>query len=640
MNLLEKMEFLEQEGLLHAVETEFSRFLYRLDPHVPESVIMAAALAVRKAREGHVCLQLDHYAGRPVFAEEYTADTGPELKLPPLEEWKNALEQSTFVGPAGTHRPLVLDEGRRLYLQKYFEYEARLAQRLREKALKGNTGTDAAKLGDHLRRYFPDSGEQPDWQEVAALTAATRNLAVISGGPGTGKTSTVVKILALLLEQAQDQEALKMGLAAPTGKAAARLTESIAGAKETLPAETAVKALIPENAVTIHRLLGARHQSTSFRYNRERPLPLDVLVVDEASMVDLALMSKLLDAVPEQCRLILLGDRHQLASVEAGAVLGDICAGKTSNSFSSDFVQMAREAGIGLEEEAGEKRQPLGDSIVLLQRSYRFGTDSGIGRLAAAVNEADTGTALSLLHDPSYPDVVLRQFEEEQALEQALDQLTTPYIERYLEAPDARQALQRFNELRILCAHRRGPLGVESVNRSVEQRARHLLGVHRSQPWFRGRPVMITRNDYSQRLRNGDMGLALMSGNEQEGLKVAFAGEDGEIRMLSPARLPEHETVFATTVHKSQGSEYDKVVLILPARISRVTTRELIYTAITRARTGIEIWGSGAVFREAIQKNIERSTGLHHRLWPHQGGLSIEKPSPESGDGQLDMFGG
>jgi exodeoxyribonuclease V alpha subunit len=513
----------------------------------------------------------------------------------------------------GDPTPLVLDDAGRLYLQRYWAYERLLAGALLARA-RMRPAVDASRLREAVAAVFPAAGgaPAPDWQRVAAVTAALRGLCVISGGPGTGKTSTVVRLLGVLA--AVSDGPLAVRLAAPTGKAAGRLQEAVRERVGELP--PALRDALPLEASTLHRLLGARQRGPGVRHDAGDPVPADVVVVDEASMVDLALMAKLVRALRPEARLVLLGDRDQLASVEAGAVLGDVCAGAGSAS-ASFAAEVAETTGEPLPAGDADSGSPMRDTVVLLRHSWRFDAQSGIGRLAAAVNRGDEDGVLAEL-GAGHPDVGWRVLEPPGALAAALAEVAVPGFAAYCEAvrdgaPDAEvfAALGRF---RVLGAHRRGPAGVERANRLVEGALAEAGLVRPTAPWYAGRPILVTRNDAALHVFNGDVGVVRRDGG------VAFERPAGEPVRVPPVRLPPHETVWATTVHKSQGSEFDRVVLVLPSEPSRVVTRALLYTAITRARSRVEVWGSEAVVRAAVATRVERSSGLRDALWGVDGG--------------------
>ena len=431
-----------------------------------------------------------------------------------------------------------------------------------------------------------------------------RRFSLVTGGPGTGKTSTVLRILALLLAQ-PGLEGMRIALAAPTGKAAARLKEAVQQSKETLDVTAEVLARIPEEASTLHRLMGFMPGSRTFRHNRGNPLPFEMIVVDEASMVDLPLMAKLLDALPGDARLLLLGDRDQLASVEPGAVFGDICSAADSAGWSEAFRKRVQPYLSPLPDSA-PNGGPLQDSMTVLRRSYRFGGESGIGQLSRSIQAGDSDAALQLLHSRDMPDVVWEEAVTAANIEGRLERWIVEASMGYLRAASPAEAFASFARSRILCAVRQGPFGVAAINQLAEGiLARKGLARSRG-PWYHGRPVIINRNDYQVRLFNGDIGITWEEPRQVNSgptpLAVMFPSESGEMRRVLPSRLPEHETVFGMTVHKAQGSEFDYVLLILPNQASPVLTREMLYTAVTRARKRVEIWAP----KEAIEASIER----------------------------------
>lgn len=611
MTLVERLDAFRTAGVLADVDVHLARLLLRLGGADEPEVALAAALVSHRVGAGSVCLDLREYAGRTVLPgiDEEAGEAGEPLVAPAFARWTAALRGSPVVGAPGEDRPLVLDDAGRLYLHRYWRYQQTLAEDLLRRAAAATTGIDDARLRDDLARLFPTRGDGLDRQRVAAAVAALRRLCVISGGPGTGKTTTVVRILALLVAHAAVPP--RIALAAPTGKAAARMQEAIRAAKERLDLPAAIRDAIPDQARTIHRLLGARPGGASFAYHAARPLPVDALVVDEASMIDLALMAKLAAALPAEARLVMLGDRDQLASVEAGAVLGDVCG--PAPGFSEAFRRrVERVTGVRLPAGA-PSASPLRDVIVLLTESFRFRPDSGIGRLATAVNRGDGPAVRAVLDDPRVPEVAWQAVASVEAIGPALVAGYGPYLAAVRDGAPPAVVFAAFRRFRVLGAHRRGPWGVETMNRTVgEAVAAGPLG-SREAEWYAGRPVLVTQNDYTLGLFNGDVGLTLPDADGR--LRVCFEAAGGRIRRLSPARLPAHETTWAMTVHKSQGSEFDHVLLALPDVDSPLVTRELLYTAITRARERVEIWGDEVVLLAGVERRLERSSGLRAALW-------------------------
>jgi exodeoxyribonuclease V alpha subunit len=604
--MLDRLEALRRAGALEDLDLHFARLIARVgDGEGP--VALAAALASQWTGRGHICLDLASVAGTRV-GEEVGEGV---IEAPPLDRWVAQLRRCPAVGRPGAFTPLVLDEAGRLYLYRYWDYQREVAGALALRLQDEPTDVNLPQLRAGLDRLFPLSADGPDWQRIAAAAAVLRRFTVISGGPGTGKTTTVIRLLALLVEQGAGRP-LRIGLAAPTGKAAARMQEVIRGAKRELPVEASVRDAIPEAASTIHRLLGWRPGTVGFRHDRENPLGLDVLVVDEASMVDLALMAKLIRALPPAARLVLVGDRDQLASVEAGAVLGDICG--DSPGVSSAFRRRLREA-TGMDPGGEGEGPPIRDAVMLLKRSYRFGVQSGIGQAARLVNQGDGRQALELLAGGDFPDVTWRAVGTPGELRRALAATAAEAFHDAASAEEPKSALAALDGFRILCARRSGPFGLEAVNGLVEDRldAAHLISPRSA--WYRGRPILVTTNDYHLRLFNGDLGVALPDPEAGQALRVFFRAAEGGLRRIPPARLPVHETAYAATVHKSQGSEAERVLLILPNEASPVMTRELIYTGLTRARSRVEVWGTRAVFEAAVSRRLTRSSGLREALW-------------------------
>ncbi len=577
------------------LDRHFADFMTRLAGRHDEELSMAARLVSHKTGQGHICLDLEEYAGRTAEID------GRMMSFPPLDPWQKSLALSPVVGRPGEFFPLILDPPL-LYLQRYWQYEKIVAEFIRERSGLRLDLLDRERLRDGLNRFFPKESNGVDWQKVAALSALSNRFCVISGGPGTGKTTTVAGILALYIEQG----GANVLLAAPTGKAAARLRQAISGVKKNLACDGAVRDKIPEQAVTVHRLLGWGRQG--FRYHGDNPLAADLVVIDEASMVDLPLMAALMSALPKGCRLLLLGDRNQLSSVQPGAVLGDICQDGAAG-FSLDFVKLCTDFGckLGLSPTPGPGHQ---DGIVELSKSYRFGPDSGIHRLSCAVNQGEADLALDILTDEKGGDISWRDYGSASVSLESVLSAHVHYFKELALVSEPEEALGMMGSFAILCGLRKGLLGSLNINQLVR---RSLQGADQ-EDFFHGRPVMVSRNDYTKQLYNGDTGICLRDRENEGQLRVFFADGDS-IRKMLPLRLPTHETVFAMTVHKSQGSEFDHLLLILPDRPSRVMSRELLYTAVTRARKSVEIIGTREAFRQAVNTRIERKSGLVKRLW-------------------------
>lgn len=592
------------QRLLRPLDVQFALMVAQ-EAH--PAVKLAAAVLSRDAGEGHVCLPISR-----LRTDEFLSGKTNELREQLLaqagvpDDWSALLLASEAVSDGERPTPIVLC-GDRLYLNRMWRNELTVARFFNE--ANQVVDVDEALLAQTLDALFPASDEI-DWQKVAAAVALTRRISVISGGPGTGKTTTVARLLAALIQTTR-QPRCRIRLAAPTGKAAARLTESLGEALRRLPLTDEQKALLPTEASTLHRLLGAQPGSQRMRYHAGNPLHLDVLVVDEASMIDLPMMARLIDALPEHGRVIFLGDRDQLASVEAGAVLGEICAWVNAGYTAGRAAQLERLTGHPVPAGESDVAGALRDSLCLLQKSYRFGSHSGIGSLARAVNNGDRHGVRATLRQ-AFEDIVLHPLSTTEEYEAMLEQSQAGYG-RYLqllcERAEPEALIAAFGEFQLLCALRDGPYGVSGVNEQLEQmlNRRRAITLPRHSRWYEGRPVMISRNDSALGLFNGDIGIALERG---EGLRVWFPMPDGSIKSVQPSRLPEHDTAWAMTVHKSQGSEFDHAALILPAKIVPLVTRELVYTAITRAKQRLSIYADEQVLTQSIVARTERRSGL------------------------------
>ncbi|WP_025131504.1 exodeoxyribonuclease V subunit alpha [Pseudomonas sp. PH1b] len=662
-DLLQLLERWVERGWLRSLDQAFVGFLHELDPGCDPLVLMAAALTSHQLGHGHVCLDLFETLKEPDFAlslpPEGEAQGGapvlPSQVLAGLEgaHWCKVLAGSRLVALAADHaehsrqRPLVLS-GKRLYLRRYWAYERRIDNALCQRlALVEPTPENLAGRLDALFGVAKPAGPV-DWQKLACALATRGAFSIITGGPGTGKTTTVVRLLALLQAPAVEaRKPLRIRLAAPTGKAAARLTESISLQVRSLSVADEVREMIPSEVTTVHRLLGNRPGTRHFRHHAGNRLPLDVLVVDEASMIDLEMMANLLDALPVHARLVLLGDKDQLASVEAGAVLGDLCRDAEAGWYNPqtrawlEAVSGEQLAASGLQEDTGHQH-PLAQQVVMLRHSRRFGEGSGIGQLARWVNQQQADEARRLLAARSHADLYGLSLKGEQ--DRALERLL---LEGHGEGPQgyrhylnvlrsqrppvgtaledrrwtdwARNVLQAFDRFQLLCAVRKGPWGVEGLNLRITQALFKARLIDSDQQWYEGRPVLMTRNDYGLGLMNGDIGIALKL-PEQQGqeagrqvLRVAFPRNDGQggVRLVLPSRLNDVETVYAMTVHKSQGSEFAHTALILPDALNPVLTKELIYTGITRAKDWFSLIEPRAgVFEEAVRRRVKRLSGL------------------------------
>ncbi|HEY7775473.1 MAG TPA: exodeoxyribonuclease V subunit alpha, partial [Kineobactrum sp.] len=651
-------------GWLRALDRALAGFLLELEPGSDPALLLAAALVSHQLGHGHICMDLAATLAAPDLALSLPPEgqqAAPAALLPSqllgglaATEWLARLAASPLVDScaAAPETPLVL-VGQRLYLRRYWRYERDVMAALHERV--SRPPTPVAWLSEGLAELFVDAGQgdeqgadqddQPDWQRLACALAARGAFSIITGGPGTGKTTAVVRLLALLQSSAvASGQPLRIRLAAPTGKAATRLTESIGRQVGDLAVPETVRQHIPTTVSTLHRLLGSRMDSRHFRHHAGNPLPLDVLVVDEASMIDLEMMASLLAALPRAARLILLGDKDQLSSVEAGAVLGDLCRHAEAGHYTEATVAWLESVSGQSLAAAGLRpgvagQHALAQQTVMLRRSHRFGANSGIGELARAVNRCDVARAASLLGAGEFADIAWRRVSStsDPALAAlVLGRDNTPGYGLYLRQLQAqrpasatpgdivweawaRTVLATFDQFQLLCAVRRGDWGVEAVNVRVAALLQGEGLLPAAQGWYEGRPVMVTRNNYSLGLMNGDVGITLQvpvvarSGSSQAQLRVAFPRNDGlgGIRFVLPSQLTDAETVFAMTVHKSQGSEFSHVALVLPERRSPVLTKELVYTGITRASQRFTLVTTRAeVFEQAVATPVRRISGL------------------------------
>lgn len=657
---------------------------------VPAALRLYLMLASAQLAQGHLCLDFGAAAQDPLqllpahlrdkkaagLLRAFCRAEPPAGIAAQLHAWPALVSHGAGTGAGaeagaefGSGSSVFVLKGERLYLARYALAEQQIADFI-EKRVQQDTQLrqqlplqQARTLLQLLFSKGQEGDAGPNWQQQACALAASSSFAVITGGPGTGKTTTVLKLL-LLLSQLSAQP-LQMILAAPTGKAAARLTESLNQNKAKLlqqlsTAEDAglgsAMASLPHKASTVHRLLGPTADG-GFRYGPGCLLPADVVIVDEASMLDASLLAALVQALPPQCRLILLGDKDQLASVEAGAVLAEICKNASAGGYASATAQwLAQLTGVALPPNyVSEAPAMLDQQVMMLRTSHRFASDSGIGRLAALVNQGDPG-ALQQFWQQDWPDVAVQtlaqsasgQLLARQACQQLM-QLLAPYrhlvqksaqpgealqMQLALDAAQpgggrpadhapaaaealaqfARQVHQQFAGTQLLCAVRQGPAGVETINQLAEQLWLADAALPAGTLWYPGRPVIVQQNDYSTGLMNGDIGICLPTdGPAGSDLRVAFLSQDhsGGVRWVLPGRLPAVETAFALTVHKSQGSEFSHAILLLPPQPSPVLTRELVYTAITRARQQFSLWLTDwGIWQQAVQSQIQRNGGL------------------------------
>ncbi|UXZ54951.1 exodeoxyribonuclease V subunit alpha [Halomonas sp. 7T] len=691
-------------GWLRDLDRALVRFLASEAPDAPTLLLLAAALASHQLGRGHVCLDINATLNAPDFALSLPPE-GDDLTDPPplpsdvlatltLSEWQAALHHPLLISEGPGNTPLVVvtthsasgTPSTRLYLRRYWQYEQSLHQHIAARLEETNDASASGLLPQALNILFKQSNGL-DWQKTACALAARSRFGIITGGPGTGKTTTVVRLLALLqtLQLAQHpSQPLRIRLAAPTGKAAARLNESIAGQVNALPlAELATllsehspsaadsEVAIPTEVTTLHRLLGARPDTRHFRHSAANPLALDVLVIDEASMVDIEMMAATLSALPAHAQCILLGDKDQLASVEAGSVLGDLCRRADDAHYTPATADwLAQATGQPLPADFTDPAgQPLDQAITMLRVSHRFNEHSGIGQLAKAINqpghtqsEREKQQAVTAVLRHGYPDIHHLVMSDDAALDKLVihgnpngfagngegrtdregQPITPPTGYRhYLNVLHAQrprgesfeenqtayntwasEVLSAYSHFQLLCALRKGPWGVEGLNQRIASTLRREKLLYGSdytleKGWYEGRPVLVTQNDYGLKLMNGDIGITLAVPDprhpQQTLLRVAFPSSDTEkpIRWVLPSRLHAVETVFAMTVHKSQGSEFLHTALLLPPTLSPILTRGLVYTGITRAREWLTVVeAKRGILNDAVTREVMRVSGM------------------------------
>ncbi len=598
-------------GLLSALDLQFATRLAALYDEQADGVRWALAIACHQEAEGHVCADLERLA-RDGLATELTDETRIHSILvthDSLESWLDALRSSRLVESPGRSgedaRPLFLDARGRLFLARAYRHQVELAARIRARAARPPLPVDWSSAEDAIRRSTPgdDTSDEPARQ--ALRVGLARPLSVVTGGPGTGKTTMVARLITLLALRAEADGAAapRVRLLAPTGKAAAAMTQAFVRGRDEPALTETLRAALPSAAETIHRALYRQTRLDAFGRPTRIALDADVVVVDEASMVDLELMSRLFEACEDVPRVVLLGDPGQLASVDAGAVLAEICDAEARERFATDE---------GLETRPSSAAAGLASSIVTLRKSHRFSGSGGIGRLAEAIRAGDADAVLDLLHDPELPEVERCEVPSPAVVLSRLVEASRAMQREIDAARDEVSKLESMGRYRVLCAHRRGPLGALAIAARLDEAAAAIRETTSRAGWWRGRLLLVTRNAPEQDLWNGDVGLIEETG---AGLRALFPDGVGGVRALSAGRLPAHESAIAMSVHKSQGSEFDAVDLVLGDVASPLMTRELLYTGVTRARSTLRVHASEAALRAMVARRVSRDSGLAERIW-------------------------
>lgn len=577
-----------------------------------------AYLVSKKLSEGHICFDLDELTVEQENLPNYYKNTVFDkitLEKEPLVTSQNKPKQ-----------PFVLHNNK-VYLQRYFNYESQILAKIFEMVERHTENAEldfVSKRMENLKKHSPFikklfatplKTNQTNWQLTAAIMGVLNNFTIITGGPGTGKTTTVAKILAILFAINPN---LKVALAAPTGKAAARMAESLkattASSTSNIPQNIAAKFEDLQPA-TIQRLLGHLRNSPYFKHNHTNPLNYDVVIVDEASMIDVTLFAKLLNAIGPQTRLILLGDKNQLASVEAGSLFGDLCQAQQilnlfnthTAAFINGFVNNVEE-NINATNIENNNRHPLFQHIVELKFSHRFNNNEGIGLFSKAIIENNATQINDFISANADAQVSIDTYYSKTFIED----FVVGY-EEYIHESDIKIAIQKFNRLRILCAIRESDQGVYALNKYVEKHLSSKKLIDTRTEFYNHRPIIITSNNYVLNLYNGDIGIVRI--DDDGNLKAWFEGENGEIKSVLPGLINQAETVYAMTIHKSQGSEFDQVLVVLPQQQNiAILTRELLYTGITRAKNKVFLQGSQTVILKAAEAQVKRTSGIADRL--------------------------
>ncbi len=584
----------------------FAQFIAQKSTQNIESILcISAALVSECNQQGDICINLNDYANKYIFtANAIENEPFIDIKLPDINQWINELSQHSCVSTHFGSQPLILD-GHTLYLGKLWHYEDYIVSQINHRIQQKQTiNFELLKKG--LKSLFEANNSEVDWQKIAASIVVSQSFSVISGGPGTGKTTTLIKILALLLEQ---NPTFNIQLCAPTGKAAIRMLEAINSRKNELNLDQHIIAKMPVNAKTIHRLLA--YKFGQFSFNLDNPLSVDCLVIDEASMIDFELMYHLIRALPRHCKLILLGDKDQLSSVDAGHVFSDICGRQHTLSYSTQHASfLAIVNDIDVKNISNHNNSPdIAQSIALLKTSYRFNMDSGIGHFSKLVNQGNGEAAIALMQQKG-DELNLFEIEENTIPVDAINLILENY-EKVVVAKSVESAITEFSKFQILCAVRTGTFGVTVLNELINQRLflRHKITIANN---FDGQPIIITQNDYENNLFNGDIGMLWRSNNE---LFAYFQQIDGSLKGFPLISLGQYETAWAITVHKSQGSEYHSVLMVLPnSDNNALLKRELIYTGVTRAKKTFNLCAVVNKFIQGCSLKTKRSSGLAKKL--------------------------
>jgi len=570
----------------------FADFLMR-NENINRNIFLFLMYLSMKTRNGDICIDLakDHILSG-IFE---------------IDEFISILLQYKFAGITDEQRPVVID-GHFIYLNRFYRYEKFLSEWVIKKSrlISMDKGTKA-KLGNVLPRFFNIGSKEIDWQKFAVLTAVFSNFSAISGGPGTGKTTTIAKLFLIINEIYDKKPVIK--LCAPTGKAASRLSDAIVGVLDNISYK---KKIDLEKASTIHRLLKFNPETNSFKYNKTNRLKADIIIVDEASMIDLKLMTHLAEAVPEEARVILLGDRFQLASVSPGSVFADICGGEFEMNYSEKLVNSIQpffEYPLQFDSVKDETAS-LRDSVVELKKNYRFSDVSSIAKIADSIREDNIDQCLAITAHQE-DDLEFIEIGGRNEFFNLMERIVEKHILQLVDIKSPEEGFKISSEFAILSPVKDGYFGVENINFMIENMIRKRKKISLNQSWYNGKLVIMSRNDYRENLFNGDIGVTIV---DNKNVDVYFDNGEANLKKISPVRLSSCKPFYATTVHKSQGSEFDNIYIVIPEHFSRVLTKELLYTAVTRAKKKVVFIGNKGVFKMALEKKTERRSGLAGRL--------------------------
>lgn len=593
-------EYGVKSGWIEAYEQESVRFMEQEFGGLSDAEKLCAVFISLFYKAGHTALPL-HLSPKQ-WAEQLDMDQSALQKLPGKPIDIGALQAGKLICKERDLKPFVIEENRLSY-QKIWKQEQDILAWFTEKEESFHTPLITPVHVHELENLFKGQSEQRDWQKVATALSVIKPALIISGGPGTGKTTTVARILAF--QQSVSQKPLKIALAAPTGKAAGRMGEALFSELESMSLSQEELNKFPKEAKTVHRLLSGTEERGLLPPVEKKVLQYDLVVVDEASMIDLNLMHRLLTHLSDKTRLILLGDKDQLASVEAGSVFADLCQ-KPKNGFNPDTVNLLKQ--LGITGKLPESPQPgLDDSILYLTKSYRFGPDSGIGKLADSIKLGKTDSDLLSHQFQEFDDIQFRSFLFEEEDIRLLTESVTEKLKKASSLNKPMDLLQFWKESTWLTVLRRGLTGTDRLNRLAEQQIALQRLVMMEDGWYHGRPVIITQNDYNLGVFNGDLGVCV---KDEEGSLWLYVESRSELRRIKPERIPHFNPAFFLTVHKSQGSEFEHVNLLLPQKDTPILSRELLYTAITRARKTFSLYGQMELLKKGIERKTERFTGL------------------------------